>query len=61
MKKKSKFIKMEVTSDEEELLHAIRNWVRSYPNGKPELLWYVQELFDKMIDVPKETYEFPLS
>ena len=30
--KKKKRIKMEVAPDEEELLHTIRNWVRSNPN-----------------------------
>lgn len=59
MKKKN--IKMEITPEEEELLHAIRNWVRSYPNGKPVLLWYAQQLFDNLVDVPKDFTEFSLS
>ena len=46
-----RLIKMSVTEEEEELIHAIRNYVKSYHDGKPELLWYVQQLFDNMIDV----------
>ena len=60
MKTKSNTIKVELTPDEDELIHAIRNWIKSYPNGKPELLWYAQELFDKMVDMPKEEIEFPI-
>lgn len=40
---------MRVTPEERELIEAIRNYNRSYPNGFPELLWYTQSLFDNMI------------
>jgi hypothetical protein len=43
-------IKCYLTEDERDLIEAIRNFRKSYPNGYPELLWYVQELFDKLID-----------
>ena len=43
---------MEVTAEERELLEKIRNYNRSYPNGYPQLLWDLQEEFDKMIRQP---------
>jgi hypothetical protein len=43
-------IKYYLTEDERDLIESIRNFRKSYPNGYPELLWYVQELFDKLID-----------
>lgn len=45
---------MKVTDEERELIEAIRNYQNSFPNGYPELLWYCQELFDKMVDLPKD-------
>lgn len=41
-------MKKELTNEEAELIEAIRNHKRSYPNGYPQLLWYAQELFDEM-------------
>lgn len=41
--------KMMLTEKEAELIQAIRNYVRSYPNGHPQLLIYAQELFDDLI------------
>ncbi len=52
MKRKRTNIMMEVTPAEEELLAAIRNYIKSFPDGRPQLLWYAQELFDKMVDLP---------
>lgn len=43
---------MKLTEEEKELIEAIRNYQKSFPNGYPELLWYCQELFDKLIDLP---------
>ena len=40
---------MEVTPEERELLEAVRNYNKSFPDGYPQLLWYAQELFDNMI------------
>ncbi|MCM1077860.1 MAG: hypothetical protein NC344_06820 [Bacteroidales bacterium] len=48
----NKTIKMEVTSKEEELLMAIRNYRKSYPDGYPELLDYAQDIFDRLTDMP---------
>jgi hypothetical protein len=43
---------MEVTPEERELLEAVRNYNKSFPDGFPQLLWYAQELFDNMIRQP---------
>ena len=50
---KHETIKMNVTSEEEELIKAIRNYCDSYPNGYPELLDYAEDLFQRMTDMPK--------
>jgi hypothetical protein len=42
--------KIFVSEEEKELIEAIRNYKKTYPNGHPELLWFAQELFDKLID-----------
>ena len=52
--KKKEIIKMDVTSEEEELIKAIRNYCNSYPNGYPELLDYAEDLFQRMTDMPKD-------
>lgn len=41
---------LKLSSEEEELIIAIRNYRKSYPNGHPTLLWHAQELFDELID-----------
>lgn len=51
--KQERDISMKVSSDEEDLIKAIRNYCDSYPNGYPELLDYAQDIFDKMTDMPK--------
>jgi hypothetical protein len=43
---------MEVTPEERELLERMRNYNRSYPNGYPELLLDLQQLFDTMVRTP---------
>lgn len=48
---KRKF-KIEVTPEEFELLEAVRNYNKSYPDGYPQLLWFAQELFDNMLRQP---------
>lgn len=47
-------IKVELSKEEEELIAAIRNYRASFPNGYPQLLWYAQQLFDKLVDLPEE-------
>ena len=51
---KQEKIKMEVTSEEHDLIQAIRNYCDSYPNGYPQLLIYAQDIFDRLTDMPKE-------
>lgn len=48
---KSKLIKRELTEDEWELIEAIRNYKASYPNGYPNLFYYVQQKFDELTDI----------
>lgn len=43
---------MEVTPQERDLIEAIRNYNKSYPDGYPQLLWYAQRLFDDLIRQP---------
>ncbi|MBQ3844418.1 MAG: hypothetical protein II817_05485 [Bacteroidales bacterium] len=40
---------MEVTREERDLIEAIRNHNRAFPNGHKELMWYAQNLFDDLI------------
>ncbi len=54
MEKKQKMSTINVTEEEEELLIAIRNYVRSFPNGDPELRWYAEKLFDIMMDTYRD-------
>ena len=42
---------MMLTDLEADLIAAPRNYVKSYTDGYPEMLWYVQELFDELIEV----------
>lgn len=43
---------MELTPEERELIEAVRNYNKSYPNGYPQLLLYAQRLFDNMLRQP---------
>ena len=43
---------MEVTREERDLLEAVRNYNKSYPDGYPQLLIYAQRLFDNMLRQP---------
>ena len=40
---------MELTPEERELIEAVRNYNKSYPDGYPQLLLYAQRLFDNML------------
>lgn len=44
--------KIRLTEKEEELIMAIRNYRKSYPNGYPQLLYYIQQLVDELTDLP---------
>ena len=50
MKKRKERIKL--TEKEEELIRAIRNYQRSFPNGYPNSLYYIQQLVDELTDLP---------
>ncbi|WP_289763990.1 ArsR family transcriptional regulator [uncultured Duncaniella sp.] len=43
---------IKLTEKEVELIMAIRNYRRSYPNGHPQLLYYIQQLLDELTDLP---------
>lgn len=45
---------MKVTKEEKELIEAIRNYQKSFPNGYPQLLWFCQQLFEALVDLPKD-------
>ena len=51
---KEKMSNMKVTDEERDLIEQIRNYNISYPNGYPELMWFVQEPLDKMLRQPYE-------
>lgn len=36
--------------EEKELIEAIRNHNRAFPNGHRQLSWYAQNLFDDLIE-----------
>jgi len=44
-------VQMGLTEEEAELMRAIRNYRRSFPNGHPQLLYYAQQLFDSLTDL----------
>ena len=35
-----------------ELIEAIRNIRKAYPNGYENLVWYAQQLFDELVEMP---------
>ena len=44
---------MKLNKQEEELITALRNYRRGFPDSFPNLLYYVQQLFDEMLDMPE--------
>lgn len=44
--------KIKLTEKEEELNLAIRNYRKSFPNGHPKMLYYIQQLVDELTDLP---------
>lgn len=46
--------KIALSDDGLELIQAIRNYNNSYPNGYPQLLFYAQQLFDRLTSNPKD-------
>lgn len=47
---KQKLIRTSLSEDELELIEAIRNYKKAYPNGQEELLYYAQRKFDELTD-----------
>ena len=43
-----------LTGREYDLIMAIRNYRKSYPNGYPEILWNIERLFNELLDVEDE-------
>lgn len=41
--------KVTLTDKEFDLIMAIRNYKKSYPNGYPEIRWYIEKLFNELI------------
>lgn len=52
MRKRRKKETIKLTEKEEELIRAIRNYRRSFPNGYPNFLYYIQQLVDELTDLP---------
>ena len=52
--KKSDMEKVKLTEKEYELIMAIRNYGKSYPNGYPEIRWYIEELFNNLMSEAEE-------
>ena len=46
--------KFQLSPEEADLIEAIRNLRKSYPNGYDEQLYYIQQLLDDMVDLPKD-------
>ena len=49
--------KVTLTEKEYDLIMAIRNYKKSYPNGDPEILWYIERLFNELLDEREEKKE----
>ena len=41
--------KLKLTDKEFDLIMAIRNYKNSYPNGYPEIRWYIEKLFNELL------------
>lgn len=46
--------KVKLTEKEYELIMAIRNYGKSYPNGYPEIRWYIESLFNELMAEAEE-------
>ena len=41
---------VKLTEKEFDLIMSIRNYKRSYPNGFPQIRWYIEKLFAELMD-----------
>lgn len=48
---RNKTLKVDFSEDEWELIEAIRNFKKAYPNGSFNLFLYAQQKFDELTDV----------
>ena len=46
--------KVKLTEKEYDLIMAIRNYGKSYPDGYQEIRWYIERLFNELIDEAEE-------
>lgn len=44
---------LKLSVKEEELIAAIRNYRRGYPDSYPNLLYYAERLFEELTDMPE--------
>ena len=42
--------RIKLTEKELDLIESIRNYKKSYHNGEPELRWYIEKLFNELLD-----------
>lgn len=42
---------IQVTEKERDLIEAIRNFKKSYPNGSKEQEWYIVNLLDELLEL----------
>ncbi len=45
---------LKLTEKERDLIETIRNFKKSYPNGSPQIRWYIEQLFNELLDEPLE-------
>ncbi|MCX4291506.1 MAG: ArsR family transcriptional regulator [Odoribacter sp.] len=43
-----------LTEEGYDLIMAIRNYKKSYSDGYPEILWYIERLFNELLDCEEE-------
>lgn len=46
--------KVKLTEKEYDLIMAIRNYGKSYPDGYPEIRWYIERLFNELMAEAEE-------
>jgi len=49
--------KVTLTEKGYDLIMAIRNYKKSYSDGYPEILWYIDRLFNELLDEREEKKE----
>lgn len=42
----------ELTEKEKELIEAIRNYKKAFPNGEKQLMYYINEVLAELLDEP---------